>query len=126
MKYKANASTGFVGIFTKTCIEIDLQDRIFRRFPSIQMFFHRRIHPALKHREFQTVPLDKSLEDTAKKTFYIRDLSRIPAKPNFPNTLYTNRQAQIALKTFSTLTPQREQTGSEATLLIQRLFLEGM
>ncbi|KAB2090776.1 hypothetical protein ERO13_A03G135705v2 [Gossypium hirsutum] len=126
MKYKANTSTGFVGIFTKTCIEIDLQDRIFRGFPSIQMFLHGTIHPALKHREFQTVPLDKSLEDTARKTFYIRDLSRIPSKPNFPNTLYTNRQAQIALKTFSTPTPQREQTGSEATLLIQRLCLEGM
>nr|KJB31089.1 hypothetical protein B456_005G175400 [Gossypium raimondii] len=126
MKYKANASTGFVGIFTKLASKLTFRIGSLGCFHRFKCFFHRRIHPALKHREFQTVPLDKSLEDTAKKTFYIRDLSRIPAKPNFPNTLYTNRQAQIALKTFSTLTPQREQTGSEATLLIQRLFLEGM
>ncbi|KAK8289123.1 hypothetical protein V6Z12_D07G170200 [Gossypium hirsutum] len=51
---------GSVGIFTKTCIKIDLQDRTFRGFPSIQMFFNRRIHPALMHREFQIVPLEKS------------------------------------------------------------------
>ncbi|MBA0579133.1 hypothetical protein Gorai_021397 [Gossypium raimondii] len=48
------------------------------------MFFHRRIHPALMHREFQIVPLEKSLEDTAKKTIYIRDLSRILGEIQLP------------------------------------------